>query len=195
VDFNGVHYDDKTCTGSIQPGAENYFCSETILDQFERLFQMLEFKEAFNIPVKHDIEIVVDNARTHTAQVVNINDFRLPPNGHCPVETLYYIDDGGVAKNIDCFDENGESKGLKQIAIELGNSLPEKIRIDEIRKILNEHPAFSPTKMRTKLAEKYCVKVIFCPKYHCELNPTEGLWCNQKQYIRKNTDQTFVRLH
>ena len=142
---------------------------------------MLEFKEAFNIPVRHDIEILVDNARTHTAQVVNMYDFRLHPNGQCPGETLYYIDDGGVAKNIDCFDENGESKSLKQIAIELGYSLPEKIRIDEIRKILIENPAFS--------------KVIFCPKYHCELNPTEGLWCNQKQYIRKRTDQTFVRLH
>ena len=27
------------------------------------------------------------------------------------------------------------------------------------------------------------------------MNPTEGLWCNQKQYIRKRTDQTFIRLH
>jgi hypothetical protein len=61
VDFRGLHYEDKSCTGSFQPGAENYFCSETILCQFERLFQMLEFKEAFNIPVKHDIEIAVDN--------------------------------------------------------------------------------------------------------------------------------------
>jgi hypothetical protein len=38
VDFHGVHYEDKSCTGSIQPEAENYFCSETILCQFERLF-------------------------------------------------------------------------------------------------------------------------------------------------------------
>jgi hypothetical protein len=83
VDLHGVHYDAKTCTVRIQPGAENYLCSETILAQFERLFQMLEFKKAFNKQLKHDIEIVVDNARTHTAQVVNINDFRLHPNGNC----------------------------------------------------------------------------------------------------------------
>ena len=31
--------------------------------------------------------------------------------------------------------------------------------------------------------------------FNCELKPTEGLWCNQKQYVRKRTDQTFVRLH
>ena len=36
---------------------------------------MLEFKEELNQPVKHDIEIVVDNERTHTAQAVNINEF------------------------------------------------------------------------------------------------------------------------
>jgi hypothetical protein len=79
---------------------------------------------------------------------------------------------------IDCFDENGESKGLKIIAIKLGYSLPEKIRIDEIRKKLIERPAFLPTKKLTKLEEKYGVKIMFCPKFHCELNPTEGLWCN-----------------
>jgi hypothetical protein len=31
--------------------------------------------------------------------------------------------------------------------------------------------------------------------FHSVFNPTEGLWCNQKQYERKRTDQTFVKLH
>jgi len=56
---------------------------------------MIEFKEEYNEPVKHDIEIVVHNARTHTAQVVNINEFRHHPNGHCHVETLEFSDDNG----------------------------------------------------------------------------------------------------
>ena len=38
------------------------------------------------------------------------------------------------------------------------------------------------------------MKIIFCPKYHCELNAIEGLWCNQKAYIRSRTDQTFDRM-
>jgi len=38
------------------------------------------------------------------------------------------------------------------------------------------------------------VKIKYYPKFHCELNPIEGLWCNQKSYIRKRTDQTFLRL-
>ena len=28
------------------------------------------------------------------------------------------------------------------------------------------------------LASKYNMKIIYCPKYHCELNAIEGLWCN-----------------
>ena len=41
------------------------------------------------------------------------------------------------------------------------------------------------------LATKYNVKIIYCPKYHCELNAIEGLWCNQKAYVRSRTDQSF----
>ena len=37
------------------------------------------------------------------------------------------------------------------------------------------------------------MKIIFCTKYHCELNAIEGLWCNQKAYIRSRTNQTFDR--
>ena len=72
LNHKGVDYVEKTCTGSIIPGYDSYFSNETILDQFERLFQMLEFKEAYK---GCEIEIVVDNARTHTAQTVNINEF------------------------------------------------------------------------------------------------------------------------
>ncbi|CAM4852251.1 unnamed protein product, partial [Rotaria magnacalcarata] len=45
-----------------------------------------------------------------------------------------------------------------------------------------------------KLAAEYNVKILFSPKYHCETNPIEGYWCPSKQYIRKNTDQSFQTL-
>jgi hypothetical protein len=70
---------------------------------------------------------VVDNARTHTAQLVNIKEFFLKPGGRCPVETLTYVDEIGADRTIGCYDE-GVSKGLKKIAIELGyNDLDSKI--------------------------------------------------------------------
>ena len=38
------------------------------------------------------------------------------------------------------------------------------------------------------------LKSLFCPKFHCELNPIEGLWCYMKNFIRKYTDQSFEQL-
>ena len=35
------------------------------------------------------------------------------------------------------------------------------------------------------------------PKFHCELNPIEGVWCYQKSFVRKYNEQifnTFVKL-
>ena len=65
-----------TCYGSIIPGQDSYFDSDTILSQFERLFQILEFKTEYQNPVRSNIEILVDNARTHTALSVNIGYLR-----------------------------------------------------------------------------------------------------------------------
>jgi hypothetical protein len=73
---NGLNYAERTCTASIIPGQEGYLNNEKVLNQFERLFQMLEFKEVYHKPIQHEFEVVVDNARTHTALIFNINDFR-----------------------------------------------------------------------------------------------------------------------
>ena len=68
-----TNYVSRTCTAGINVGGENYFDNHRILEQFERLFKMLEFKTEYR---SHKIEILVDNASTHTAQLVNINDLR-----------------------------------------------------------------------------------------------------------------------
>ena len=118
---------------------------------------MLQFKHDFNTPVKHQKEIVVDNARTHTAQLMNIREFCLKPGGRCPVETLTYVDETGADRTISCYDE-GVSKSVKKKAMELGyNDLVSKIGLLALQNILIQHPAFSPIKKLTKLAEKYCV--------------------------------------
>ncbi len=44
------------------------------------------------------------------------------------------------------------------------------------------------------LAVKYKIKIIYSPKYHCELNATESLWCSQKAFVRSRTDQSFDRM-
>jgi len=76
LESHGIKYEDRSCIGSIVSGQDGYYDNKSILNQFERLFQMLQFKKEFNFPIKHEFEIVVDNARTHTAQNINIKHFR-----------------------------------------------------------------------------------------------------------------------
>ena len=84
----------------------------------------------------------------------------------------------------------GQSKGLKRIAIELGYDVNKK-RLPQIVEMLKEHPAFAAKTKLELIGQKYNIKVLYFPKFHCELNPIEGLWCFQKQFVRSRTDQTF----
>ncbi len=35
---------------------------------------------------------------------------------------------------------------------------------------------------------------MFCPKFHCELNAVEGVWCNEKAFVRSRTNQNFATM-
>ena len=201
-DHSELDYEKNTCTGSMNPGQDGYMDNECVLAYFERLFRMIEFKEAFHRPIKHKIEVIVDNARTHTKMDVNINEFRLNPGKYCPLNVLEWTDENNNPKSLDLFyDKNGdmdgnfanESKGLKQISRELNLNISH-LKLADLKAELKKHPAFKGTSKLELLGKKYGIDVIFVPKYHCELNPTEGLWCNQKAFIRKRSDQTYKRL-
>jgi hypothetical protein len=95
------------------------------------------------------------------------------------VDVLRWNDIYNNAQQLDCFHKlgllKGKSKELKQIAIELGFEIHTQ-RVDEIRTLVSKHPAFSVQSKLEILAQKYGVKIIFCPKFHCELNPIEGTY-------------------
>ncbi|CAF3149412.1 unnamed protein product, partial [Rotaria sp. Silwood2] len=78
IDSKYVGY---SATAGINVGEHAYFDNEAIIEQFERLFQMLQFKVAFQ---GHEIEIVVDNARTHSAKEYSLNDFGKGIGTRCP---------------------------------------------------------------------------------------------------------------
>jgi hypothetical protein len=59
----GIDYVPRTATASIHVGRDAYFENQTILEQFKRLFQLLEFKGEFK---GHTVEVIVDNARYGT---------------------------------------------------------------------------------------------------------------------------------
>ena len=133
----------RTATATITIGSDAYFDNETILNQFERLFQMLEFKREYK---NHAIEIVVDNARTHTTKSYSLLDFGKNIDTRCPVEKIEYVDENGVSKVIDCYFKQGvnkdKSKGLVEICKELGIQLPTKDKLEQIREVFSKHRAF-----------------------------------------------------
>ena len=63
----------RSATRFVELNGENYMDNEAILEQFERLFILLKFKEKYS---NHDIEILVDNASTHTTKEFNISQIR-----------------------------------------------------------------------------------------------------------------------
>lgn len=74
------------------------------------------------------------------------------------------------------------------------NTQSRDIKLIELREKASLHPAFSSVTKLEKLAKKHGVKIIWCPKYHCELNPIEGLWCYSKRFVRENNDRSFNKL-
>ena len=72
LDDSGLRYAKNSATVTSYLGADPYLDNTIILMQFERLFKMLTFKEDYR---DHEIEILVDNARTHTARPFSIADF------------------------------------------------------------------------------------------------------------------------
>ncbi len=52
---------------------------------------MLKFKEEFR---DHNTEILVDNARTHTAKVYDLNLFNKTPGTRCEYKTIDWMENG-----------------------------------------------------------------------------------------------------
>lgn len=138
-----VDYVDKSATASVNIGSNCYFDNSIILDQFERLFQMLQFKREYR---NHDIELLVDNARTHTAKSYSLNDFGKSVGTRCPVNTITYYDENGLRQSISCYfttgPNRGKSKGLLQIANELGLVVSAGCKLNELQDLLSQHKAF-----------------------------------------------------
>ncbi|CAF1911762.1 unnamed protein product, partial [Rotaria magnacalcarata] len=187
-----LNYVQNSATAGINVGVEGYFNNEVILSQFERLFQLVSFKQDFE---GHQFEVVVDNARTYSAREYSINEFNKGIGTKRPVDSITYVDDKGKVISISCRfttgDHRGKTKGLLELAKELKLPCLPSIKLTELRTLLAQHAAFQNVSKLEIFARKYNIKVIFCPKFHCELNAIEGLWCHMKQYVRKKSDQTF----
>ena len=150
-----------SATAGINVGQGRYFDSDTILSQFERLFKLLSFKNDYN---NHDIEIVVDNARTHSAREYSINDFGKGIGTRCPIDFIEYLDDSGKSIKISCFFSSGEhegkSKGLFILAKELNIPISNSIKLADLREIVGKHVAFQQVSLSSLFLNKIRQKIF-----------------------------------
>ena len=134
-----INYEKNSASAAINVGGDNYFDNENILSQFKRLFQLLPFKEEYK---NHDFVCLADNARTHTAAEFSVNDFGMKPGTRCPVDKIDYIDENNKKRTIECYDDDGCSKGLLVLAYELNVFVPRKCKLNELKLLLSQQAAF-----------------------------------------------------
>jgi hypothetical protein len=193
-----LNYTPKTATSIITPGKDNYFDNNSVLDQFTRLITLIRFSKIMK-SVNYRIDILVDNATTHTKALVDVSMFGKTAGTACSIKQLKWAENG-FEKTIDCFDTDGVSKGLFLLCKELGiinfDLKTSDILLADLRKKASAHPAFLK---RSKLEElvseqnkKYNldIKIVHTPKFHVELNPIEMYWAQIKNYFRKINDQS-----
>ena len=79
----------------IEPKKDHYFDNKVILKQFERLFILLKYKDEFK---NCEIEIIVDNARTHNARKYDAILFNKKPGTNCPYEVIEWNEGAEIKK-------------------------------------------------------------------------------------------------
>lgn len=86
-----INYLPRSANAWIEPKKDNYFDNEVILRQFKRLFIILKFKKQFE---NCQFDIIVDNAKTHSAKIYDINQFNKRPGTQCVYKTIEWIENG-----------------------------------------------------------------------------------------------------
>jgi hypothetical protein len=137
-----LNFFENSADAWILPGKDNYFNNQKILKQFDRLFKLLQFKKEFE---GHEIEILVDNATTHTAKNYDINHFNKKPGTKCAYRVVEWTEDG-INRQVFCHDEQNNYKGLAKIIEEMGlrkAPVNPSLTLKELRDIMLEHPVFN----------------------------------------------------
>lgn len=164
-----LNYVERSTTALIHVGKDSYFDNMTILEQFERLFQLLQYKEEYK---GHRIERIVDNARSHTVKSIGTR---------CPIDKIEYVDSKGTSQTLHCYFQSGpnqgKSKGLLAIAKELELVIPSTIKLVDLQKMLANHPAFQI--VRYQLFQKLRKECYFSIALGYTVGATSTkLWCD-----------------
>ena len=91
-------------------------------------------------------------------------------------------------------DSNGIPKGMKLVLQERGVDT-DGMNAKAMREKLGSHPDFmnEPTLVEQLVHDRNHI-CLFFPKFHCELNATERVWCHAKKHSRQYVNGSIVRL-
>ena len=119
---NELNFIPQTATSIITPSKDNYFDNDCILEQFKRLIILMRFSQVFK-SVNFRVDLIVDNATTHTKALVDVSMFGKSTDTACSVDEMIWYDENNNQQKLNCFFETdqfkGKSKGLFVMAKEL----------------------------------------------------------------------------
>ena len=110
----------------------------------------------------------MDNAKTYTAKAYSLLDFGKFINTRYPTDTLRYADQHSEDPVTDCHFKTGSNMGLRKgligISKDLNIKLPPKLKLDKLRGILYNHPAFKTVRLAEYFPFLFLYFTIF--RYH-----------------------------
>ena len=169
---------------------DGYWNSEHFVSQVETAIKIAEFKYP---PSDNTIVFLFDQSSGHTAyadDALHAHKMNVSDGGKQPFQrdTVW---DGRPQKMVTA---DGLQKGLKTVLEERGVNV-KKMHKDDMIKTLSEMRDFKFQKSRVEeVILKRGHRVMFIPKFHCEINPIERVWCHAKQYTRAHCDYSFQGL-
>ena len=170
--------------------AEGYWNYEKFLIQVANAIQI---SETIYPKEKYSLVFILDQSSGHTAypeDALNAHRMNVSDGGKQPRrrDTVW---NGQIQSMVNA---SGQPKGLKTVLEERNINTSGMTKADMIKMLENMHD-FKVQKTRVEeLISKHGHRCIFIPKYHCELNPIERVWCQAKQFTRGNCDYTYPGL-
>ena len=169
---------------------DGYWNSEHFIAQVKVALKIAEFKYPSS---DNDLVFLFDQSSGHCAYAEDAliaHKMNVSNGGKQPFmkETIW---DARPQKMVT---STGLQKGLKSVLEERGVNV-KGMKKEDMVKVLEEMRDFKFQK--TKVEELILNKghrVMFIPKFHCEINPIERVWCHGKKYTRANCDYTFAGL-
>jgi hypothetical protein len=144
-----------------------------------------------------------DNASSHSSfssDALIAKHMNLSPGGKQPKIRSTYFGEGILQDMNFPLDYHipelcRQPKGLKQVLIERGLWPDKGLKLEEARKIMCNQPDFLAQKGRLEeviIAAGH--RVIFYPKFHCELNFIECFWGAAKRFSRLHCNYSWTGL-